>query len=55
VPSAAVSAPIGWDELDDPTLRPDGWDIRSLPLRVAEKGDLFRGALDDPQELPRVG
>ena len=52
VASAAVSAPIDWDELDDPTLRPDSWDIRSIIRRVEMKGDLFRGVLEDPQELP---
>ncbi len=52
VASAAVSAPITWDELDDPTLRPDGWDIRTIIRRVEWKGDLFRGVLEDPQELP---
>ena len=27
-PGAPVSAPIAWDELDDPDLRPDRWTIR---------------------------
>jgi bifunctional non-homologous end joining protein LigD len=52
VPSAAVSAPIGWDELEDPALRPDRWDLRSLVERVQEVGDLFGGVLGDPQVLP---
>ena len=52
VASASVSAPITWDELDDPTLRPGKWDIRSIIGRVETMGDLFRGVLDDPQELP---
>ena len=52
VASGAVSAPITWEELDDPTLRPDGWDIRSIIRRVEARGDLFRGVLEDPQELP---
>jgi bifunctional non-homologous end joining protein LigD len=52
VPSAAVSAPITWDELDEPTLRPDSWDIRSIVERVEQVGDLFQGVLEDPQELP---
>jgi bifunctional non-homologous end joining protein LigD len=52
VSSAAVSAPITWDELDDPTLRPDGWDMRSIIRRVESRGDLFSGVLADPQELP---
>jgi bifunctional non-homologous end joining protein LigD len=46
------SAPIRWEELDDPTLAPDRWTIRTLPARVAEVGDLFAGAQTDHQELP---
>jgi bifunctional non-homologous end joining protein LigD len=55
VPKAAVSAPITWDELDDPELRPDRWDIVSIIDRVGERGDLFSGVLSDPQELPPLG
>lgn len=51
---APVSAPIAWDELDDPDLRPDRWTIRTLPDRVALVGDLFAGAQTDLQELPPV-
>jgi bifunctional non-homologous end joining protein LigD len=55
VPSAAVSAPIAWDELDDDSLRPDGWNIRTIISRVEERGDLFAAALDIQQELPEIG
>ena len=51
---APVSAPITWDELDDPDLRPDRWTIRSIIPRVAERGDLFAGALTEAQELPAL-
>ena len=51
---APVSAPITWDELDDPDLRPDRWTIRDLPERVERVGDLFAPAQTDPQELPEV-
>ena len=54
VPSGAVSAPITWDELEDPQLAPGRWDMRTLIERVAEKGDLFAGVLGDPQELPPI-
>ena len=53
-PGAPVSAPITWDELDDPDLRPDRWTIRTLPDRVTVVGDLFAGAQTDLQELPPV-
>jgi bifunctional non-homologous end joining protein LigD len=49
-----VSAPIEWDELDDPELTPGRWDIRSIVDRVRERGDPFRGVLEDAQELPPI-
>lgn len=42
---APVSAPIEWDELDDPRLRSDRWTLRTIGARVAERGDLFRAVL----------
>jgi bifunctional non-homologous end joining protein LigD len=38
---APVAMPIEWDELDDPSLRPDGWTIRTAPARVAAQGDAW--------------
>jgi bifunctional non-homologous end joining protein LigD len=55
VANAAVSAPISWDELDDPKLLPDAWNIRTILPRVEELGDLFRPVLEIEQELPEVG
>ena len=51
-PGAPVSMPISWDELDDPALRPDRWTIREVADRLAARGDLFRGVLEDRQRLP---
>jgi bifunctional non-homologous end joining protein LigD len=51
---APVSAPISWDELDDPALRPDGFTIRSMPARLTQCGDLFRPVLGPGQQLPPV-
>jgi len=51
---APVSAPIDWAELDDPTLRPDKFTIRTVVDRVAEKGDLFRTVHDGGQQLPPI-
>ena len=51
---APVSAPIDWDELGDPSLRPDGFTIRNIFGRLAERGDLFRPVLDSPQVLPPI-
>jgi bifunctional non-homologous end joining protein LigD len=51
-PGAPVSVPLAWDELEDPSLRPDGWTIRTVLDRVAERGDPMGAALADPQTLP---
>jgi bifunctional non-homologous end joining protein LigD len=55
VPGAPVSAPIAWEELDDPELAPDRWSIRTMVDRVRARGDLFAGALDADQALPPLG
>jgi len=49
---APVSAPIEWDELDDPSLRSDTFTIAAMPDRVARRGDLFAAVLDTGQTLP---
>jgi bifunctional non-homologous end joining protein LigD len=54
VATAAVSAPIDWEELDDPALGSQRWDMRTIVARVAEQGDVFAGVLEDPQELPPI-
>jgi bifunctional non-homologous end joining protein LigD len=53
-PGAPVSAPITWDELDEPWLRPDAFTIRTVLDRVAERGDPFRDVLRADQVLPRL-
>ncbi len=52
---APVSAPITWDELDEPWLRPDAVTVRTVFERLAERGDPFRGVLAGAQALPRIG
>jgi bifunctional non-homologous end joining protein LigD len=54
-PGAPVSAPIDWDELDDPALTPDGQTIRTVGDRIAARGDLFAAVLHTPQRLPNLG
>ncbi len=54
VPGAPVSAPIAWDELDDPQLRPDRWTVATLQERLAIVGDLFSPALGREQALPAL-
>jgi bifunctional non-homologous end joining protein LigD len=47
-----VSAPIHWDELDDPKLKPDKFTMRTILDRLASEGDLFRDVLTARQKLP---
>lgn len=49
-PGAPVSTPLDWDEVR-PGLDPRDFPPEVVARRVAERGDLFRGALDDPQSL----
>jgi bifunctional non-homologous end joining protein LigD len=51
-PAGPISMPIRWDELDDPDLRPDRWNLRDAPERIAAVGDLFGAARAVAQELP---
>ncbi len=44
VPSARVSTPFSWDELDD--VDPADFTIATVPARFAELGDLHAG-IDD--------
>jgi bifunctional non-homologous end joining protein LigD len=53
-PGAPVSVPIGWAELDDPSLRPDGFTIRTVFDRLAQRGDPFRTVLGPGQTLPPI-
>jgi len=47
-----VSAPIAWDELDDPDLRPDRWTLRTVVDRLEVVGDPLAPLIGRPQELP---
>jgi bifunctional non-homologous end joining protein LigD len=51
---APISAPLEWDDLDDPELRPDSVTIRTAIDRLARRGDPFRALLDSDQALPPI-
>ena len=53
-PGAPVSAPIRWDELDDPDLRPDGWTVRTVLDRLADLGDPLAPLIGMAQDLPTL-
>jgi DNA ligase D len=48
-PGAQVSTPFGWDELED--ISPDDLTIVTVPGRVAERGDPWKGIAENPQSL----
>ncbi|MFR9724899.1 non-homologous end-joining DNA ligase [Streptomyces sp. MS19] len=42
-PHAPVATPLSWDEVDDPGLGPRDWTLRTLPDRLAGRGDPWTG------------
>ena len=50
---APVSAPVSWEELEDPGLRADRWTVRTISARLDTAGDVLAPALERPQRLPR--
>ncbi|MEV4313729.1 non-homologous end-joining DNA ligase [Actinocrispum sp. NPDC049592] len=53
-PTAPVSVPITWDELDDPGLRPDRWTVRTVLDRVGRTGDPLAPLIGMAQDLPKL-
>ncbi len=51
-PGASVSVPITWDELDDPSLAPDKWDIGTIAGRIRSSGDPLASLIGLRQQLP---
>ncbi len=51
VAGASVSTPLTWDELEDAELAPRRFTVQTVPERVQQRGDLFRPALEDRQDL----
>jgi DNA ligase D len=48
-PRATVSAPLRWEELTE--VRPDDFDLETMPKRFAEVGDLHAGVGDEAYDL----
>ena len=53
-PGAPVSVPISWDELDDPDLRPDRWNVANVAERLATAGDPLAALVGLQQRLPTL-
>jgi bifunctional non-homologous end joining protein LigD len=43
LPGAPVATPLAWEELDEPSLGARGWTLRTIPERLAERGDPWAG------------
>ena len=51
-PGAPVSMPLTWEEIEQGQIRPGDFTIRSAPVRLRERGDLFAPVLAGTVELP---
>lgn len=47
-----VSLPISWDELDD--IYPTDFDIRTVPARLEQVGDLWENILNEKTDLHKI-
>ena len=53
-PRASVATPLHWEELDDRSLKPDGWDVRTVVERVRSDGEPWKGIARRARTLPRA-
>jgi bifunctional non-homologous end joining protein LigD len=51
---APVSVPITWDELDDASMRPDRWTVRTVRERLLTHGDPLLPLVRLQQRLPAI-
>lgn len=51
---APVSVPLRWEELDDPDLRPDRWNVRTVMDRLEQVGDPMASLAGMSQVLPSL-
>lgn len=42
LPAAPVATPLRWEELEDPSLDPQGWTVATIGRRLADAGDPWR-------------
>jgi bifunctional non-homologous end joining protein LigD len=54
LPGAPVAAPLAWEELEDPALHPQRWSLRTLPDRLADRGDPWAGIAGHARPLPAL-
>jgi bifunctional non-homologous end joining protein LigD len=51
-PSAPVSAPLTWEEVEGGKVRPEDFTLKTMPGRVAQMDDLFKPVLKGKHRLP---
>ena len=51
-PDAPVATPLRWEELDDQSLRPNSWTIRTIADRLEAEGDAWEGIAKQAKPLP---
>ncbi len=49
---APVAAPIHWEELSDPKLRPDRFTLKNIGARIDSEGDPWKGMGRRARKLP---
>jgi bifunctional non-homologous end joining protein LigD len=52
-PGATVSTPLAWDEVNS-RLDPRAFTIKTVPERIAKKGDLMKGLVGATPDIPRA-
>ncbi len=53
-PGAPVSTPLFWEEVERGGFTPADFNLRSVPPRIEEKGDAWRGFFGQTFALPRL-
>ena len=51
-PNAPVATPLHWEELAEPTLKPDRWTVGSIGQRIDAEGDPWAGMGRRARSLP---
>jgi len=51
LPEAPVSAPLTWEEVEEGNINPGDFNIHTIRNRLKKWGDLYRGILENPQDL----
>jgi bifunctional non-homologous end joining protein LigD len=52
-PGAPVATPLEWEELSDPELTPRRYSLHTVPQRLSERGDPWKGIASAAGALPR--